>query len=196
MYEKIFELLQFAKKQKFIAPRGVAHYQISNGEIAIHPFKDHILDFVKVERACFFTNGVIFDEGIARELHDNPLASINISIDSGKPETWHKVKGVNNFIKVRENLVQYSKNCFHPNQITVKYIILPGINDDYEDFISCVNFINSLNISNLRISRDANVLTAMIKGNKVVTEKFSIEAYYFLRQGLWQFVHLKKLIFQ
>ena len=149
--------MQLAKRQRIIAPVGNAHWQVSSGEIAVHPYRKEIIDLVKSERVTFCTNSFIFNEDIARELHDNPMAGINISIDSGTAETWHKVKGVNNFPKVLENLVQYWKCSCRPGQITVKYIVLPGINDSDEDFISCINVLKSLDVTSFSLSRDVRV---------------------------------------
>ena len=154
IYEKAFEVLNLAKRQRIIAPVGMAHWQLSSGEIAIHPYRKEMLDLVRGENVSFFTNGFIFDEGIARELHDNPMADINISIDSGTAETWHKVKGVNNFQKVLENLVNYRKCSCRPGQITVKYIVLPGVNDSDKDFGSCVNILKALDVTSFFLSRD------------------------------------------
>ena len=54
-------------------------WQISTGEITIHPYKDRILDLVKNDRACFYTNAFIFDEKIAANLKVNPNSAINLS---------------------------------------------------------------------------------------------------------------------
>ena len=115
------------------------------------------MDLVHGEKVCFYTNGFIFDEDIARELHNNPLASINISIDSGTPETWHAVKGVNNFETVVKNLMLYRRYSNRPGQITVKYIILPQVNDFIEDFLSCINILKLLDVNAFTISRDTRV---------------------------------------
>ena len=180
-YEKIFDTLELARKQELIAPRGVAMYQVSSGEITIHPLKDRIMKLVKGEKVCFYTNGFIFDEDIARELHDNPLSSINISIDSGTPETWHKVKGVNNFNKVVENLMMYKKYSCHQDQITVKYIILPGINDSDRDFIACISLLRALGVNTLAFSRDISIPFSIknrekYSSNAIVAENIVIAA--------------------
>ena len=54
---------------------------------------------------------------------------MNVSIDAGTRETFHKIKGVDGFERVCENLQEYHKaGC-----VTLKYIFLPGINDKKED---------------------------------------------------------------
>ena len=153
MYENVFKTLRLAKKIGLTLPKKT-RWQISPGEITIHPYKEEIMDLVRGEKTIFFTNGFIFDKDIARELHDNPLATINLSIDAGTPEAWHKVKGVNNFYHVLDNLVAYRKASNRAGQITLKYIVLPGINDSDEDFLSFVKILKSLDVQAFRFSRD------------------------------------------
>ena len=96
----------------------------------------------------------MFDESIAQELHDNPLAKINLSIDAGTSETWHKVKGVDNFQHVLNNLKAYRKVSQRAGQIFLKYIVCPGINDSEEDFLSFVNIVKLLDVQYVQISRN------------------------------------------
>ena len=100
-----------------------------------------------------------FDEDIAQELHENPASFLNVSLDSGTAKTWYKVKGVNNFDHVIENLKKYSQSAHHPEQVSLKYIILPGINDSEEDFRAFVDFKKKWNMSLGTFSRDNRVLS-------------------------------------
>lgn len=152
-YDKLFELLRYAKNNGFIAPDVT--WQVSAAEITIHPYKDEIMDLVSDDRAVFYTNGFIFDEKIAKNLSKNPKSSINLSIDAGTSVTWERVKGVDNFSTVISNLEKYCDESL-PGQITLKYIILPGINDNIEDFISVVDIMKKLKCNHLKISRDVN----------------------------------------
>jgi MoaA/NifB/PqqE/SkfB family radical SAM enzyme len=148
----MFDALDYAHESGLIAPNPT--WQISSGEIAIHPYKDKILDLVKNQNAVFFTNCFIFDEKIAANLAANPNSAINLSIDSGTPETWCKVKGVDNFEEVTTNLVRYFNKSSRPGQITLKYIVLPGINDTFEDYSSVIEIMKVLKVNHLTIARD------------------------------------------
>ena len=152
MYENAFNTLKFAKK--IGAVTKYTHWQVSCGEIAIHPYKKELFDLVRGEPATFFTNAFMFDAGIAKELHDNPMTKINLSIDSGTPETWHKVKGVDNFYHVLDNLAAYRKASQRAGQITLKYIVCPGINDSEEDFLAFVDIVKFLDVQSVTISKD------------------------------------------
>ena len=105
----------------------------------------------------FYTNCMKYDEDIAQNLHDNPNSAINLSIDSGTPETWKKVKGIDNFDKVTENLARYYTQSARSGQITLKYIVLPGVNDIYEDYQSLMEIMKVLEVKHLTLSRDTRI---------------------------------------
>jgi adenine C2-methylase RlmN of 23S rRNA A2503 and tRNA A37 len=116
------------------------------------------MDLVKNRIADFYTNCFIFDTEIENNLRLNPYSSINLSIDAGTPETWAKVKGVDNFDEVVRNLYKYAKACNRPEQITLKYIIIPGINDDLDDFLGVLKIMKDLQINAIAISRDVKTI--------------------------------------
>lgn len=151
-YNHMFDMLRHAKNIGLIAPN--ATYQVSSGEITVHPYKDRILEFTKNQPAFFFTNCFIFDEQIAQNLASNPKSFINLSIDAGTAETWYKVKGVDNFNKVLMNLESYNNRSARKGQITLKYIILPGVNDTDEDFASVIEIMKRLTVPSMELARD------------------------------------------
>ena len=153
-YEKVFDVIDWAQKNGMIAED--AAWQVSSGEITIHPYKDKIFDLVKEQAVTFFTNCFIYDEKIAANLGVNPRSQINLSIDAGTPETWHKVKGVDNFEIILANLGRYFASSARPGQITFKYIILPGINDNEEDYSRLIAIMKCLKINHLDISSDVS----------------------------------------
>jgi len=149
---KVFDTINCLKNNDMIANDLV--WQMASGEITIHPFKDQIYSLIGNQTAHFFTNCFIYDKSISINLATNPNSVINLSIDSGTPQTWKRVKGVDNFSTVLDNLRKYSANCIKPEQITLKYLILPGINDSLEDYTSVIDIMKSLKIKNLDISCD------------------------------------------
>jgi wyosine [tRNA(Phe)-imidazoG37] synthetase (radical SAM superfamily) len=153
-YDRMFEFLEYADSQGVIHPNAI--WQISCGEITIHPYKKRIMDLVKNRVTNFYTNCFIFDEQIENNLKVNPNSAIDLSIDAGTSKTWAKVKGVDNFDEVVGNLYKYAKACSRPEQITLKYIILPGINDDWDDFTGVVKIMKDLHINSISLSRDTN----------------------------------------
>ena len=163
-YDKLFSAIEYAKEKKLIAP--TAKWQVSCGEITIHPYKDRIFSYLKDQSCVFFTNCFIFDERIGKNLAQNPKSAINLSIDSGTAETWRKVKGFDNLGEVSENLVRYYECCSKPGQISLKYIILPDINATYEDYVSVVEIMKVLGCKHLTLSHDTNTKYSMTKEMK------------------------------
>lgn len=158
-YEKTFEFLEFVDKFGIIHPN--AAWQVSSGEITIHPYRERIFSLVGGHACMFYTNGFRFDQGIAEILHKNPHARVEISIDSGTAPTWQKVKGVDNFGTVLQNLAGYKKAAAGSGQMMMKYIVLPGVNDNDEDFCSVIEIMKRLEISHLSISLDLRVKDTM-----------------------------------
>lgn len=154
-YDQIFTFLEYIKEQGWIAPD--ARWQVSSGEITLHPFKDRFLDLVEGQRVTFFTNCFLYDKRIGEILHNNPASSINLSIDAGTAQTWRSVKGVDNFAQVSQNLIAYYKNSTRAGQITLKYIVLPGINDTMEDYASLMELMKQLEAGHLTLSRDTSL---------------------------------------
>jgi len=156
-YENVFGALDYAIGVGLIPPDTV--WQVSCGEIAIHPYRDRIHDLVKGRTTIFFTNSFKFDERIAANLVANPRSWINVSIDSGTGETWRRVKGFDNFGEVVENLCRY-RDGSGPNQIMLKYIIFPGVNDDQADFEAAVELMKTLRVGHMRLARDFRAAAA------------------------------------
>lgn len=151
-YENMFNAIEWACNNNIIAMDAL--WQAASGEITIHPYKDRILNLMEDKATKILTNCFIFDEKIAKILNLNPRASINLSIDAGTSETWYKVKGVDNFETVLDNLVKYSESSISPEQVTLKYIILPGVNDNLKDYQGVIDIMKRLKIRKLIISYD------------------------------------------
>ncbi len=172
-YERLFGILESIKESGMLAPDFA--WQVTCGEISIHPYKKRFLELVEGRPTLFFTNGFRYDEGIAQHLHENPKSALFLSIDAGLPETWHKVKGVNNFKTVLSNLTKYYHQSARDGQIRLKYIVLPGINDTWEDYVSLINIARSLKVQTVEISRDHVIKSSMNQGER--TTLVSAAAY-------------------
>ena len=53
-----------------------------------------------------------------------------------------------------ENLARYYTQSARPGQITLKYIVLPGVNDIYEAYQSLIEIMKVLEVKHLTLSRD------------------------------------------
>ena len=118
---------------KYLCKSGVINDKtmvvISTGEITINPLQDELMELFQDNPCCVLTNGAVYSLWVEKVL-GNDNSFLNISLDSGTPETFIRVKGVNLFDKVCENIRRYSKY----GRIELKYILIPGLNDNFSDF--------------------------------------------------------------
>jgi len=123
---------------------------ISMGEITINHRKNEIFDAVEKYRLSVFTNAIVFDERMA-ELTARPGSEQTVSVDAGTRETYKKVKGLDMFDRVWENITRYADRGV---KFVLKYIFLPeNSNDvDVEGFIQ-------------EISKVKNVVKILISSN-------------------------------
>lgn len=151
-YKKIEQIVEIMEKREIISTD--AKWIIASGEIAIHPFKEQLYQITKDKKVTICTNCFVYDEQLARILQTNVYASLSFSIDSGTEETWRKIKGANNFNTVVSNLFRYSLQVSSPEQLDLKYIVLPGVNDTVRDYKGVIDIIKRCGINGITISKN------------------------------------------
>lgn len=127
---------------------------LSSGEISIHSKRQEILTGLRKYRLCILSNCVVYDESIA-EAKIFEGGYIDCSVDAGTKETYAKIKGVDCFDKVCANLRKYAEK----GSILLKYIFLPGINDNDPDFDGFVRLAVEIKPMRVRLSRDMKCFT-------------------------------------
>jgi hypothetical protein len=123
--------------------------QVSAGEISIHPQKREILASLSKYPLQIFSNCVIYDEQISK-LSARPGSFLNISLDSGISETYYRVKGLDVFAKVLNNIRRYKKEGAN---ISMKYIILSE-NCGKDDLNGFIDFCKEIKIQAVNIACD------------------------------------------
>jgi wyosine [tRNA(Phe)-imidazoG37] synthetase (radical SAM superfamily) len=144
----------FIQLMKLVASYGFdanGMVELCNGEITIHPQKKAFYEAVKGYRVMFLTNGLIYDEFIQSKLEDGS-GILNLSIDCGTRETFKKVKGIDGFDRVVRNLKQYARN--RKGVLNLKFIVLPGVNDNFEDIDGFIKLCLELDATNAHISHN------------------------------------------
>ena len=121
----------------------------SGGEISIDPQREEILSAISLYRTSIASNCSVYVERIGEMLRSKRSCVI-VSVDAGTRETFKKIRGVDMFDKVRTNVARYIEN----GQVNVKYIILPGLNDDDENINGFVDFTKYVGANMVFISGD------------------------------------------
>ncbi len=138
---------EFIKDSGYLAKD--ASINISSGEISVHPLRDKILSALQDYPCWFFSNASVYSEKMAEILAKKGSRLIS-SIDAGTRETFKKIKGVDIFDKVCNNLSRYAQ----AGLVELKYIFLPEINDNANEVERLLEFCEKANIKYLDISRN------------------------------------------
>ena len=103
---------------------------LASGEIAVSPYCTEVFEIIKRNQwdVHVFTNASVYIPVLAELLKSNQ-AKIQVSMDAGLRDTFAKVKGLDFWDKVSANLRKYAEHCL-PNQIELKFILMPGVNDN------------------------------------------------------------------
>jgi MoaA/NifB/PqqE/SkfB family radical SAM enzyme len=156
---------------------------LSDGEITVLPHRDKLLDlFLEKHWGCtILTNALRYNEKVA-ELVKRGESYLNISLDSGTVETYHKVKGVNAFDVVVQNIEKYAEK--HA-RIELKYILLPGLNDSYEDINGFIEICTRIHVYRVVFSNDvgnlANLPGKPNRESNIPESQFAMYAYFSAR---------------
>lgn len=89
-----------------------------------------------------FSNCSVFDQSLFDLAHRSPVI-IRKSFDAGTPETYAKIKGVNCYNKMLENVKHYLEAPYLV--LNPKYLFVPGVNDNETDVKNFVEMCIQLN---------------------------------------------------
>lgn len=147
----------FRKSIEILHERGLLaddlHIDLTYAELLIHPKRKEIIETAAEfgETITIATNGSVFDESVY-ELLKSGRANLIVSLDSGTRETFAKIKGVDCFDKVVSNLRKYASAG--PGAVTLKFIILDGVNDSDREINAFIDLCCELKISIATVSND------------------------------------------
>lgn len=131
------------------------HVHFASGELTVHPYRDKILAAFENNYCEFYTNAVIYNDKIA-EILSLKKGIVISSPDAGRAETFERIKGVDAYDKVYENIKQYVEHGI----VQLKYIFLKGINDNFGEIDAFVQKVAEVRPASVLISRDAFNMTA------------------------------------
>ena len=193
---KVLPFLKYLKDEN-ILKKG-CEFHIGGGEFTIYNECDDILaefgvnGFAKIFVA---TNAIRYSENLDKSLKHGD-AYVVISLDSGSRETFKKVKRIDAFDKVVQNIYKYADGT-DSEKITLKYIIIPGINDRISEFKKFLKIAKRAHAKYVRVDIEARYLRSvnnninpiylkMAEKMKKMAEKegFDSGLYAFLQQSL------------
>lgn len=139
-------------------------FAINGGEVAEYPKKElKWLIYLAIKQnspISILSSGIKYSKEIEHALKFLDT-QIQISVDAGKPKTYEKIKRVKGcFNKVWNNLKNYIKASEHdkrfPYKVIIKFIIIPGINDNVEEIKAFISKCLSINCKCIVFSIEIN----------------------------------------
>ena len=120
-------------KRDILRPHG--HVSFGGGEVTLlkefdkllNIFMDYGFPLTRIHSSC-----IKYSRAIEKGLK-NGRVDLIVSIDAGTKEMHEKVKQVKSYDKVWKNLKRYASNQRNPLAVKVKYIVIPGLNDDKKE---------------------------------------------------------------
>lgn len=104
------------------------------------------------------TNAIKHNKAIENGIKKG-VVNILVSIDAGTKETHKKIKGVDSYDDVWNNLETYAKvQSTSSNNVKTKYIVMPGINDKKEEIDIWLNKSHKIGVKNVVLNLDHNWL--------------------------------------
>jgi len=131
---------------------------LASGEISIMPERDKVFEIIKENHwnVHVFTNASVFSQELAELIHLG-FAKIQVSMDAGTATTFAKIKGIDCYNKVVANLRRYSNEIQSTGLIELKFILLPGVNDNESDVNGFIELAEQLK-ADVVISSDNRIV--------------------------------------
>lgn len=152
---KVLPLVKELIEKRILSPNALIY--MSGGEITISPEFEELLSTLlnylnsQIE---ILTSGIKYCKSIEEAFRQNKCRLV-ISPDAGCRETYLKIKQVDCFDKVIENIRNYIKASDNAkDMITLKYIIVDNANDNEEEIKKFLNIAKELEIKNVRLDFD------------------------------------------
>lgn len=139
---------------------------IGQGEPLLHPRIFEIIGIVKAKgfRVDFVTNAVLLDKEKAKTLLNSPIDEIEISFYGWDRDSYKKIHGVDNFVKVLQNVIMllHQKPKFRVSLHLLRCQVSTGIIERLEklwgyfpvDIVATYQVRNIRNIINIRDSNN------------------------------------------
>ncbi len=133
---------------------------ITGGEVTELREFDKIIEFFEKngERRYFIqSSGIKYSKSIEKILASGK-ADVNISPDSGSKDTYKKIKRVNSYNKVVDNLKKYNAKMAEGSILSSKYVIIPNENDNIKEIDMWFDTCQKIKLKNVAVDMEASFL--------------------------------------
>lgn len=151
-------ILKRLKQDNLIAENPVVF--ITGGEPALLDELPDIIDFFTENQAGFFqiySSAIRYSKTIHKLLQSNINTELIVSPDAGNSDLYKKIKQVDKFYDVINNIKLYMQNISNPqSRVIVKYICIKDVNDNQDSIKEWMDYMHAIKVKNIRIDVDYN----------------------------------------
>ncbi len=197
-YYRVYKHLQDLYKHKLISPH--LHLEILGGEISVLDEADDIINLCLnkgVERMSFHSSCIKYSKGIERALKEAPESDIDFSLDCASKDLYKKIKRIDAFDDVINNLSKYIKSSEKAaDAFIAKYIIIDGLNDNIHELDKWLNLIHNLGIKKAKLDVNFRKYFSELNSNRPNVPPVYYEMYklfydrikeYKIEDHCWEF---------
>lgn len=188
-YYEVFKHLKFLYENKMVSDK--AHIELVGGDLTILDEADDIINLCLdhgVGRMSFHSSCIYYSQGIERALKEAPTVDFDFSIDCGNRELYKKIKRIDAFDNVVENVKRYLA-CSDKSHdaIIAKYIIVDGLNDNIEALEEWLQLVHGLGIRNTKVDINFKRFFPEFHHSDPTVPKhyYDLYAHYKKRIGEW-----------
>ena len=137
------------KDGSYFRKSGVFTFQ--GGEATMLPEFEELFDFIlkySFDKIRIHSSGIKYSNAIARALKEDKTTII-VSPDSAIKETYEKIKRVKAFDLVWNNLKEYASFQKCSDNVKVKFIIIPEVNDNKTEIDAFLNKLKEIKVNNV-----------------------------------------------
>lgn len=156
--------------------------RFQGGDISVlKEFEPLVREFDKrgVSEFIFLSNNIIY-QPIISEMFKKRKSLLLTSLDCGSRETYKKIKRVDKFENMINNLKRYKKECGDKARLNVKYIVIPEYNDNEKEVKLFLQLMNKLEIPIINFEIDYRYI------NSGLTHYYKIPKHFYDLFDLFQ----------
>ena len=173
--------------------------QFGGGEPTLHFEFEKIVDLFleKLEPMLrIYSSGIKFSSHIEKAIKLGRCTLI-ISLDSGNPNLYKKIKNVDEFSTVVNNVAKYCKaqdELPERKYVILKYILIPGVNDKEEYIYEFLSVAKQINCQEVRCDLEQEWYKRNKNNFDLVSPLFYIMKYFDLQAKKMGLVHFFNVV--
>lgn len=157
-YYDVYPIIEDMKKNNILKSTPYSCIIFGGGEPTLLKEFDKLIDLFLNDgfhNIRVNSSGIKYSENLAEAIKNN-AASLVISPDSGTKEMHEKIKRVKTYEILWNNISKYVKDTNYSDNVIIKYIIIPGLNDKKEEIDAFFDMVRKNKVRKVGLSVESD----------------------------------------